>query len=193
LRGRTGSCRASRPACRKYRQTVAFDVPHSAGHLFRGRPCFGGKQRESTAADFVYAWKRLVDPRVRSPNADLLAHKLVGLDAAVAKAKLSGRFDYDVEIQGLRAPDRYTLSAELIEPDYTLFGRLDNTALRAVAREVIEKYADSSGRAMHQPVGTGPYRLKEWQPGRRIVLEANLGYRGEAHPRRRTPTQRQGQ
>ncbi len=149
---------------------------------FADDPAFGGKKRELTAADFVYAWKRMVDPRVRSPNSDLLEHKIVGLDAAAAKAKSSGRFDYDAEIQGLRATDRYTLRLELIEPDYTFLELLDSAALRAVAREVIEKYADASGRAMHHPVGTGPYRLKEWQPGHRIILEANPGYRDERFP-----------
>jgi ABC-type transport system substrate-binding protein len=149
------------------------------GVYFADDPVFGGKKRELTAADFVYAWKRVVDPRVRSPNSDLLEHKLVGLDAAVAKAKAAGRFDYDAEIQGVRALDRYTLRVELVEPDYTFFEILDSTALRAMAREAVEKYADESGRAMHHPVGTGPYRLKEWTPGRRIVLEANPGYRAE--------------
>jgi ABC-type transport system substrate-binding protein len=152
------------------------------GIYFADDPVFAGKKRELTAADFVYAWKRIVDPRVRSPNSDLLEHKIVGLDAAVAKAKTSGRFDYDAEIQGLRAADRYTLKLELIEPDYTFFELLDSASLRAVAREVIEKYADASGRASHNPVGTGPYRLKEWTPGRRIVLEANPAYRDERFP-----------
>ena len=153
------------------------------GIYFADDPAFGGKKRELTAADFVYAWKRLVDPRMRSPNSDLLEHKLVGLDAAVAKARSSGRFDYDTEIQGLRAADRYTLKLELVEPDYTFLELLDSTAFRAVAREVIEKYADESGRAMRNPVGTGPYRLKEWQPARRIVLETNPAYRDERFPR----------
>ena len=152
------------------------------GIYFADDPAFGGKKRELTAADFVYAWKRIVDPRVRSPNSDLLEHKIVGLDAAVAKAKSSGRFDYDSEIQGLRAADRYTIKLELIDPDYTFLQILDNSALRAVAREVIEKYGDSSGRAMQHPVGTGPYRLKEWQAGHRIILEANPGYRDERFP-----------
>ena len=152
------------------------------GIYFADDPAFEGKKRELTAADFVYAWKRVVDPRVRSPNSDLLEHKLVGLDAAVAKAKSSGRFDYDAEIQGVRAPDRYTLRVELVQPDYTFLELLDNPALRAVAREAIDKYADESGRAMHHPVGTGPYRLKEWQPSRRIILEANPGYREERFP-----------
>jgi ABC-type transport system substrate-binding protein len=152
------------------------------GIYFADDPAFGGKKRELTAADFVYEWKRVVDPRVRSPNSDLLEHKIVGLDAAAAKAKASGRFDYDAEIQGLRAVDRYTLRLELIEPDYTFLEILDSASLRAVAREVIEKYADASGRAMHNPVGTGPYRLKEWTPGHRIILEANPGYRDERFP-----------
>jgi len=152
------------------------------GVYFADDPAFGGKKRELTAADFVYAWKRIVDPRVRSPNSDLLEHKIVGLDDAVTKAKASGSFDYDAEIRGLRAADRYTLKLELIEPDYTFFELLDSASLRAVAREVIDKYADSSGRAMNHPVGTGPYRLKEWQPGHRIILEANPGYRDERFP-----------
>ena len=152
------------------------------GVYFADDPAFAGKKRELTAADFVYAWKRIVDPRVRSPNSDLLDHKIVGLDAAVTKAKASGRFDYDAEIEGLRAADRYTLRLELIDPDYTFLELLDSAALRAVAREVIEKYGDSSGRAMNHPVGSGPYRLKEWQAGHRIILEANPGYRDERFP-----------
>ena len=152
------------------------------GIYFADDPAFEGKKRELTAADFVYAWKRVVDPRVRSPNSDLLEHKLVGLDAAVAKAKSSGRFNYDAEVQGVHATDRYTLQVELVQPDYTFLELLDSPSLRAVAREAIDKYADESGRAMHHPVGTGPYRLKEWQPARRIILEANPGYREERFP-----------
>jgi ABC-type transport system substrate-binding protein len=153
-----------------------------SGIYFADDPAFGGRKRELTAADFVYAWKRVIDPRVRSPNSDLLEHKLVGVDAAVEKAKSSGRFDYDAEIQGVRALDRYTLRLEFVDPDYTFLEILDSPALRAVAREVIEKYADESGRAMRNPVGTGPYRLREWTPARRIVLEANPGYRESQFP-----------
>jgi ABC-type transport system substrate-binding protein len=51
-----------------------------------------------------------------------------------------------------------------------------------VAREVIEAYGDASGWAMANPVGTGPYVLKEWRRGQRIVLEANPGFRDERYP-----------
>jgi ABC-type transport system substrate-binding protein len=153
-----------------------------SGIYFDDDPAFGGNKRELTAADFVYSWKRMMDPRLRSPNTADLEGKLVGLDAAVAKAKASGRFDYDAEIPGLRAIDRYTLRIELIEPDYTFLTGLNDTGLRAVAREVVEKYADAGGRVMDHPVGTGPYRLKVWERARRVLLEANPNFRDERFP-----------
>ena len=48
----------------------------------------------------------------------------------------------------------------------------------AVAREVIEAYGESDGRAMANPVGTGPYRLAKWVRSSKIMLEANPDYRG---------------
>jgi ABC-type oligopeptide transport system substrate-binding subunit len=110
------------------------------GLYFADDPVFGGKKRELTAYDYVYSWKRLVDPKVRSPNAFYITGKLVGLDAAAEKAKATGKFDYDADIEGLRAIDRYTLQLKLVEPDYTLMGFLQQSALAAVTREVIEAY-----------------------------------------------------
>src|SRR6185369_966907 len=100
------------------------------GIHFADDPAFNGRKRELIAADVVYSWKRLVDPRVRSPNADLVRGKFVGLDTAAAKAKDGGRFDYDADVEGLRATDKYTLQLKLIEPDYTLLNYLDSAALR---------------------------------------------------------------
>ena len=164
------------------------------GIHFDDDPVFAGKKRELTAADVVYSWTRMMDPRLRSPNTADLEGKLAGLDAAVAKAKASGRFDYDAEIPGLQAIGHHTLRIELVEPDYTFLTGLNDTGLRVVAREVIEKYADAGGRVMDHPVGTGPYRLKSgngrgeccWRP---IRISATSGSR----LRRPTPTWRRGQ
>ena len=152
------------------------------GIHFADDPAFKGAKRELTAHDFVYAMKRMVDPKMRSPNAFLLRGRLVGVDDAVAKAKPAGRLDYDGSIEGVRALDRYTLQLKLVEPDYAFLDTLTATQTAAVAREVIEAYGDASGWAMANPVGTGPFRLKEWRRGQRIVLEANPNYRDETFP-----------
>jgi ABC-type transport system substrate-binding protein len=54
--------------------------------------------------------------------------------------------------------------------------------MSAVAREVIDAHGDASSWAMAHPVGTGPYRLKDWRRGQKIVLEANPNYREEYFP-----------
>jgi len=152
------------------------------GIRFADDPAFKGRPRELTAHDYVYAWKRLLDPRVRSQYLWYLNGKLAGAEPVLAKARVDGKLDYDAEIPGIRATDRYTIRIELIEPDYVLQGYMSHVAMAAVAREVIETYGDQSGWAMANPVGTGPFRLKEWRRGQRIVLEANPGYREEYFP-----------
>jgi len=152
------------------------------GLYFADDPAFKGKKRELTAADYVYSWKRLLDPRMRSPFAWYLQGKIVGADAVMDAARKTNRFDYDAPIPGLRALDRYTIRLELKEPDYILMGYLCSSPMAAVAREVVEAYGDANGWVMANPVGTGPYRLKSWRRGVQIVLEANPNFRVEKFP-----------
>jgi len=152
------------------------------GIHFADDPAFKGKKRELTADDYVYSFKRLLDPRIRAPSLWFLDGKIAGSEEALAKAKQAGRLDYDAPIDGLKALDRYTLQITLKEPDYVLQGYLTQVSMAAVAREVIEAYGDSSGWAMANPVGTGPYRLAQWRRGQKIVLEANPNFREEYFP-----------
>jgi ABC-type transport system substrate-binding protein len=152
------------------------------GIYFADDPVFKGKRRELTAADYVFAIKRILDPRMRSNSLQMVEGRFVGADALIAKARETGRFDYDAPLEGLQAVDRYTLRFKLAFADYELLSNLTTTALSAVAREVVDAYADGSGWVMANPVGTGPYRLKDWRRGQRIVLEANPGFRDERYP-----------
>jgi len=143
--------------------------------FFTPDPAFDGKRRELVAQDYVYAIKRLVDPVNRSPSANFVTGKIVGLDELAARAKKTGRFDYDAPVPGLSALDRYTLQIRLIHPDSNFLYALAYGGLAAVAREVIEAYGTES--RIH-PVGTGPYLLRQYVPRSRIVLVANPDYRG---------------
>jgi oligopeptide transport system substrate-binding protein len=148
------------------------------GILFASDPAFGGKKRELVAEDVVYSLKRLADPKLRSPWVFLVEGKFVGLDEEIAAAKQSGKFDYDRKLPGLEVVDRYTLRLRLKDTDYNLPYVLAHEPTAIVAREVIEKYGESDGRAMGNPVGSGPYRLAQWVRSSKIVLEANPDYRG---------------
>jgi len=145
------------------------------GIHFTPDPAFHGKPRELTAADYVYTIKRLVDPQNRSPSANFVSGKIIGLDELAAHAKKTGRFDYDAPVPGLQALDRYTLRIRLRAPDSNFLYVLAYGGLAAVAREVIEAYGTQSGQ---HPVGTGPYMLKQYVPRSKIVLVANPDYRG---------------
>jgi oligopeptide transport system substrate-binding protein len=160
------------------------------GIYFADDPVFKGAKRELTAADYVYAWKRVLDPKMRSISNQVFDGKLVGAEAVVAAARASGKFDYDAAFEGLRAIDRYTIRIKLNYPSYELLSDLTTAATAAVAREVIAAYGDASGWAMANPVGTGPYLLKDWRRGQKIVLEANPGYREESFPDSSDPADR---
>ncbi|HKW52506.1 MAG TPA: ABC transporter substrate-binding protein [Stellaceae bacterium] len=161
------------------------------GIYFADDPAFKGKKRELTAGDFIYAWKRILDPKTRSPSLAVLDGKLAGGDEAIAAAKQpGGRFDYDAPLEGLQAVDRYTIRVGLRQPDYSLLSDMTTVNMAAVAREVIEAYGDASGWAMAHPVGTGPYRLKEWRRGQRITLEANPNFRDQVYPDSADPDDR---
>ena len=74
--------------------------------------------------------------------------------------------------------NRYTFQIRLVHPEPNLLHILAHYPTAAVAQEVAVHYRDQNGQIMANPVGTGPYRLENWQRGSRIVLTANPIYRG---------------
>ena len=150
------------------------------GIRFTDDPAFGGRPRELVAEDYVYSIKRWLDPNLKAGGDVALTDLIVGARPLVdAARKPGGRFDYDAPVAGLRAIDRHTLEIRLAAVDYTLLERLASWRALAVAREVIQARGTDPSAT---PVGTGPYRLKEWKRGSRIVLEANPSYRPLAFP-----------
>jgi ABC-type transport system substrate-binding protein len=146
------------------------------GTYFADDPVFGGKKRELVAQDYVYSIKRIFDPANKSPRYSGFAEdQIVGLEA-LRESAIKGRpFDYDTEVEGIRALDRYTLQFKLQNPRPRFIYRLSQSAIAgAVAREVIEGYP---GKAMEHPVGTGPFRLTAWRRSSKMVLERNPNFR----------------
>jgi len=163
------------------------------GIYFADDPAFKGKRRELVAQDYVYSWKRIADPANKSPYwSGLEPDGYLGL-ADVRQAALDQKkpFDYDREIEGVRALDRYTIRFSLKDarPRFieTLAG---GDLLGAVAREVVEFYGDA---VEAHPVGTGPFRLAEWRRSSFIALERNPNFREMFYDAEPGPDDAEGQ
>ncbi len=160
---------------------------------FQDDAAFAGKPRELVADDFVYSFKRFVDPAYKSPAAtEILEAGFSGLEA-LRKAAIDQRkpFDYDTPVEGLRALDRHTLQFRLDQPRPRLIELLaTGSQMGALAREVVERYGSD---IMAHPVGTGPFRLAHWRRSSRIVLERNPTYREVLYDEQPAPDDVAGQ
>jgi ABC-type transport system substrate-binding protein len=153
------------------------------GIYFTDDPAFHGKRRELIAEDYVYSMKRRLDPNLSRGGETVMTDLIIGARTVVDAAKRPGaKFDYDRPIEGLRAVSRYALELRLNAVKYPPVQVF--LTVSAVAREVVEA---RGGDIRTHPVGTGPYRLREWRLGSKIVLEANPGYRTLQFPESDNP------
>jgi ABC-type transport system substrate-binding protein len=156
---------------------TSFTFRIKPGIFFADDPAFKGRARELVAQDYVYSIKRFYDPRLNSENLYVFENaKLLGLTEQRAQALAGNRvFDYDREVDGVRALDRYTFRIRLAEPNPRFVYWFAVPGLTgAMAREVVETYG--ADIAAH-PVGTGPFRLASWRRASRIELVRNPNYR----------------
>jgi ABC-type transport system substrate-binding protein len=154
-----------------------FTVRIKPGIFFADDPAFKGKPRELVAQDYVYSIKRYFDPRWNSADLYIFESlKPPGLSEVRERAlKTRKPFDYDAEVEGVRALDRYTLRVTLGVGDARFIYNFALPQLMgAVAREVVEFYGDDIGA---HPVGTGAFRLKSWRRASRIELERSPHFR----------------
>jgi oligopeptide transport system substrate-binding protein len=152
------------------------------GVRFHDNPCFAdGKGREVTADDFIYSFRRLADPKNMSDGFWIFDGKVKGLNAW-AEALKAGKADYKTPIEGLQAPDKYTLVIKLVQPYYQLNQVLAMGFASVVPHEAVEKYG---AEFLNNPVGTGPFMLEkssDWIRGSKITLKKNPNWRVENYP-----------
>ena len=164
---------------------LTYTLRFKQGIYFADDPAFGGKKREMVAGDLAYSMKRLFDNKTRSPNLQFLDGKIAGMEILKQRQRDTGKFDYDLPIDGFTLLDRYTLKIKLARPDYNFLYMLAYNATSAmIAREVVEYYAND---IMAHPVGTGPYKLESWKRSSRTTLVANPNYREEYYDAEPTP------
>ena len=157
--------------------STSFTFRIRPGIYFADDPAFGGRRRELVAQDYVYTVKRFYDPIYNAENVYIFENaKLLGLSELRESARRGKTvFNYDQEVEGIRALDRYTFRVRLALPNPRFhFQFAAPLYTGAVAREVVQAYGDDV--AAH-PVGTGPFKLASWRRASRIELVRNPGFR----------------
>jgi peptide/nickel transport system substrate-binding protein len=128
--------------------------------------------REVRAEDFVYAVERQLDPRHPSPNT--YARLISGVDDfAAGKAK---------KISGMRARGD-TLEITLDQPASDFPSILTLPFFSPVPREYASRYTPGRDYGQHL-IASGPYRLKQYTPGRLIELVRNDNWDPRTDPLR---------
>ena len=122
-----------------------------------------------TAADYVWAWRRAIDPRTASDYASLFY--------PIKNAYRIHNERLDPALLGVTARDTKTLVVNLEEP-LAHFPRLTSLAIFSpLKRDVLERHGDRWTRA-ENIVGNGPFRLIEWLHDKQITLERSPTYPG---------------
>jgi peptide/nickel transport system substrate-binding protein len=131
--------------------------------------------REVTAQDFITAIERLYDKAFPSPGqvySDLIAG---------AKRFGAGKAS---RISGLSAPDAHTLTITLDQPAEDFLSILAQSFFAPVPREYAAGYTVGDNYSGYV-VGSGPYKVDTYIPGRRIVLVRNPNWNPATDPLRK--------
>ncbi|MBJ3816294.1 oligopeptide ABC transporter substrate-binding protein OppA [Shimwellia pseudoproteus] len=127
-----------------------------------------------TAQDFVFAWRRLVDPKTTSPFASFAA--LAGITNA--QAIIDGKAAPDT--LGVTAVDARTLQVKLDKPVPFFPALTANFSLFPVNKNCLEKSANDWTRPGNL-VGNGAFALQSRVVNEKLVLVPNKRYWDHAH------------
>ena len=139
---------------------------------FHLRPANWSDGTPVTADDFVFAYRRILDPRTASPYAYL--PDLLKNGAAVNAGKLPP------SALGARAIDPGTLELTLEHPAPYLPQVLKHGSFYPVPRHAVERWGEAWARPEHY-VSDGPFRPVSWILGDHIEVVKNPRFYDAAH------------
>lgn len=135
-----------------------------------------------TAADFVYSWRRAIDPRTAAPYSYVLIDieggqelfDMAGADELPADADI----DAALEAFGVEAPDDKTFVVHLAKAA-TYFAFVSSLWVTVPIQESWVAIGDDFTEAENY-VSSGPFMLTAWEHDASITLEPNPEWFGEA-------------
>lgn len=125
--------------------------------------------KKLTADDFVYSYRRVVDPKTASPIAYLMYYIKNAKDINIGKKP--------IDTLGVTAIDENTLTIELENPTLYFEDILASGGCYVPVREdIINKYGDDWTWNPESYIGNGAYKMTERKPDELIAFELNTNY-----------------
>ncbi len=107
-----------------------------------------------TAQDFVYSWRRTVDPKTKSQDAFYFAPVANANDIIAGKKPTSAL--------GIKATDKHHFTITLAQPTAYFKQLLAWPLFYPLDQKVVEKYGKAYATTSEKSVYSGPYKLTGW-------------------------------
>src|SRR5579859_2433579 len=132
------------------------------------------------AQDFVYAWRRLIDPRLAAPTGTFFAQAVNNGDkvSILDPQRDASKIDAGLQSLGLAAPDDYTFQVNLSRPDPALVWLAAMPSGAPIRQDVVAKSGDKWSASPDTLVTNGPFRVSEIAAGDHITVTPNPHYWG---------------
>jgi len=132
------------------------------------------------AQDFVYAWQRLIDPRLAAPNETFFASAILNGDrvSVMDPQRDATTIDAALGTLGLKALDDLTFQVTLSGPDPAFPWIAAMPAGAPIRRDVIAKSGDKWASSPATLVTNGPFKVSEMVSNDHITVVPNPDYWG---------------
>jgi oligopeptide transport system substrate-binding protein len=160
----------------------SFDVVNNGTvyvfHLRRNAQYWDGTPVR--AQDFVFAWRRLIDPRLAAPTETFFADAVLngGRVSLMDPQRDATRIDAGLGTLGLKAVDDYTFQVTLAHQDPAFIWLAAMPAGAPIRQDVLTKSGDHWAASPDTLITNGPFKVTEMVHNDRITVTPNPFYWG---------------
>lgn len=160
----------------------SYDVSSSgtiyAFHLRRTAQYWDGTPVK--AEDFVFAWQRLIDPRLASPSEAFFAADVLNGDkvSVLDPQRDAAKLDAAVASLGLKATDDYTFEVTLAHRDPAFVWLAAMPAGAPIRQDIVKKSGDKWATSPDTLLTNGPFKVAEMVPNDHLNVVPNPHYWG---------------
>nr|WP_226582270.1 peptide ABC transporter substrate-binding protein [Halobacillus litoralis] len=123
-----------------------------------------------TANDFVYAWRRAVDPEVGSEYGPYF------LGGIIKNAQAISNGEAELEELGAKAEDDKTLVVNLEKPVPYFESMTVFITFMPLNQDFVEEHGDKHATEAEYTLANGPFKMTEWNHGEGWTIEKNESY-----------------